>query len=525
MNAELGTNYQLFWGDLHKHMTGPGTDRNELDAVLGYARQHLDISVVQCYPFKWYRKGREGGIREESVGPDAEFESWWRDIQDASARNNCPKEFITVPAYEWNGNRTRWGDHNVYYKDEGNPLDQAWDLSTLLKNASDREALVVPHHTAYEVGNRGKEWTIYDDQLSPLAELYSSHGSSESIDSPVPMEQNPDTGPRTAGGTYVDGLNHGHRIGVIASNDGPGLPGTWGKGIAGIWASELTRDAVWEALKGRRTYGVTGDRITLWWSIDGHPLGSHVTETVERQATVHVDCPLPLDRVELIHDGNVERVYTHQDTVQKEESNRYRMLIEFGWGPTPEYGDFDETEFDWSGTIHARDGTVTAVQPRFSGFGQQYEFEDGECKFELVTSRDNQSYLLPEGDADRTTQGFVIEIAGGDDSSVVVDVDGERLEVQLKSARETNYLFTFDDECRNRLIEEFDLHDENIENPDIIYHNSRKVRVGRAHHESRCRASVEFDGLPASDDEDYYYVRAAQHNGQYAWGSPIWIDE
>ncbi|MFC4986846.1 DUF3604 domain-containing protein [Saliphagus infecundisoli] len=524
MSFESVANYQLFWGDLHKHMTGPGADRSELDTVLEYAQQHLDVSVVQCYPFKWYRKGREGGIREESVGPDAEFESWWDDIQAVSVRNNNPQEFVTFPAYEWNGNRTRWGDHNVYYKDEGNPLDQAWDLTSLLENASDREALVFPHHTAYDVGNRGKDWDIYEDQLSPVAEIYSSHGSSESIDSPVSMEQNPDTGPRTAGGTYVDGLNQGHHVGVIASNDGPGLPGTWGKGVAGIWATELTRDAVWEALKERRTYGVTGDRITLWWSIDGHPLGSHVTDTVKRQAVVDVDCPLPLDRVELIYNGDVERVYTHQDTSKDEESDCYRLLMEFGWGPTPEYGDFDETEFDWSGTIRARNGTVTEIQPRFRGFGQTYDFTDGECEFDLVTSRDNQSYLLPEGDADRTTQGFIVEVTGSDDTTIVVDVEDERLEIPLESARATNHLFAFENECRNRLIEEFELHDEDINNPDIVYHNSRKVRVSRAYHESSCQASVEFDELPASDDEDYYYVRVAQRNGQYAWGSPIWID-
>lgn len=525
MTPEVPAEYQEFWGDFHKHMTGPGADRSELDAVLGYASQHLDVSVVQCYPFKWYRKGLEGGIREESIGADPEFESWWEDIEDAAERNHRPGEFVTFPGYEWNGNRTRWGDHNVYYKTEGNPIDQSWDLPTLLDNMAAREALVLPHHTAYEVGNRGKDWDVYDEQLSPLAEVYSSHGSSESIDSPVSMDRNPDTGPRTSGGTYVDGLDRGHHVGAIASNDGPGLPGTWGKGIAGIWATELTRDGIWEALQDRRTFGVTGDRISLWWSMDGHPLGSRVTEAIERRATVEVDCPLPLDRVELVHDGDVASVYTHQDKSADDAPDAYRLLVEFGWGPTPEYGDFDETEFDWSGTIRATDGTVTAVQPRFSGFGQEYEFEDGACEFDVVTSRDEQSHLLPEGDADRTTQGFVVEVEGDDRTDIVVDVDGERFEVPLTAARAENHLFALVEESRDRLEDEFELREADIDNRDVVYHNARKVRVGRAHPESSCRASVEFDDLPSTDGEDYYYVRVAQRNGQYAWGSPIWVDD
>jgi hypothetical protein len=32
---------------------------------------------------------------------------------------------------------------------------------------------------------------------------------------------------------------------------------------------------------------------------------------------------------------------------------------------------------------------------------------------------------------------------------------------------------------------------------------------------------VTFD-LPQSDGEDYYYVRAAQVDGQFAWSSPVW---
>lgn len=525
MRSEPSDSYQLFWGDFHKHMTGPGADRDELDAVLGYARQHLDVSVVQCYPFKWYRKGREGGIRTESVGPDPEFESWWSDVQAAAERNNRAGEFVTFPAYEWNGNRDRWGDHNVYYRDEGYPLDQTLDLPALLENMSDRDALVLPHHTAYEIGNRGKDWDVYDEDLSPLTEVYSSHGSSESIDSPVPMDANPDMGPRTAGGTFVDGLDRGHRVGAIASNDGPGLPGTWGKGVAGVWATELTREAVWEALRERRTYGVTGDRIRLWWSMDGHPLGSRVTDAAERRATVDVDCPLPLDRVELLHDGAVERTYTHRDATAPEESNRYRLLVEFGWGPTPEYGDFDETTFEWAGTISATDGEVTAVEPRFRGFGQEYAFRDGDCEFDVVTSRDDHSHLLPEGDADRTTQGFVLEVDGDDETDVVVELDDERLVVPLERARETDHLFAFEAESRDRLAAEFELGDEEIDNGDVVYHNARKVRVGRAHHESRCRATVEFEDLPAGPGEDYYYVRAAQTNGQYAWASPIWLAE
>ncbi|MFC5278071.1 DUF3604 domain-containing protein [Halorubrum rubrum] len=517
--------YDLHWGELHKHMTGPGADLSKLDEVVGYARQHLDVSVVQCYPFKWYRRGREGGIREESTGYDAEFEDWWETIQAVSERHHDPGSFVTFPAYEWNGNRTRWGDHNVYYREEGYPLDCAWELPTLLENMGDRDAFVLPHHTAYEVGNRGKVWDVHDPDLSPVTEVYSSHGSSESIDSPVSMEMNRDMGPRTHGGTFQDALDRGHRIGAVASNDGPGLPGTWGNGVAGLWATELTRDGIWEALEARRTIGTTGDRISLWWSLDGHPLGSEVREPVSRNATVDVDCPRALDRVEIVHDGDVVETYLHDDPADQ-SPERYRMLIEFGWGPSPEYGDFESLEASWSGSVRATGGRLTAVQPRFKGFGQEYVFTDGECRFDLVTSREDVDGMLPELDADRSIQGFIVEIDGDVNTDIEIALDDrDALVVSLGDVFEDDTLFSFTEESQRRLESTFELSAEDVHNPDVVYHNARKVRCSRAVPRSACTATVTFDDLPATDGDDYYYVRAAQQDGQFAWASPIWVTD
>lgn len=518
--------FDLFWGDFHKHMTGPATDRAKLDTVLESAREHLDVSVVQCYPFKWYQKGRVAGIREESTGHDPEFDEWWTDIEAASGRYNDPGEFVTFPAYEWHGNRTRWGDHNVYYRDEGYQIDPAWTLPDLLENMADRDALVIPHHTGYEVGNRGKDWDAYDAELSPVSEVYSSHGSNESIDSPVAMDGNDDMGPRTSEGTYRAALDRGYRVGVIASNDGPGLPGTWNSGIAGVWATELTREAVWEALRERRTYGVTGDRIRLWWSLDGHPLGSAVESVADRRATVWVDCPRPLDAVELVHNGDVAESYTHRDKDVDAGAGRHRLLVEMGWGPTPNYGDFDSVEREWSGTIRVRDGTVTWAQPRFRGFGQSYELTDGECRFHVSTSRVEEDAMLPELDADRTTQGFVVEVDGDDASEVLVDLDdGETLTVPLADARTEDHLFSFTEESAERLETEFELSGSDLESTDVVYHNAHKVRVSRADSVEACGTTLAFENLPASEGLDYYYVRAGQRDGQYAWASPVWVDD
>ena len=51
----------------------------------------------------------------------------------------------------------------------------------------------------------------------------------------------------------------GHVIGVIASPDHSG-----GAGKAGVWAEELTRDGIINALRARHTFGTSGAKMALF---------------------------------------------------------------------------------------------------------------------------------------------------------------------------------------------------------------------------------------------------------------------
>lgn len=526
VNLDRPDQRELYWGDFHKHITGPVADAGNLDQVIEYTQCHLDIFPVLCYPFKWFRKGRESGIREETVGQDPEFLDDWEAIQEITEQYLAPGEFVTYPAYEWHGDRTRWGDHNIFYFDEGNPLDETEDLGDLYSNLRDRKALALPHHTGYTVGNRGKDWTEYDENLSPVMEVYSHHGSSEGMDTPVPMSQNDDMGPRTSGGTLIDGLNKGHHVGIIASNDAPGLPGSWNNGVAGVWATELSREGVWEALKNRRTYGSTGDRIELWWTLNNAPMGSIIEGESAEQCTVDVSCPRALDRVELIHDGDVVKSYTHQDKPH-ETTDRYTVLVEFGWGPNADYGDFDSVRTDWKGTAWIENGSIEEVYPRFTRFGQEYtQTSDGQCRFDLTTRRNDRERLLPGVDFGPHQQGLIFEFTGDESSEIHIELeDLEEFVVPLSEARDQATLFPLMEESYARMESEFELEEDDINNPDIVYHNARKLKVHTAHSVTECEASVEFDNLPTSEGEDYYYPRISQIDGQYAWGSPIWVSQ
>lgn len=516
MRSTIG-NYQVFWGDFHKHISEPESNLDRIDEALEDVKYNLDIYPVLCYPFEWRRRGLNRGFREESLRNRPRFLEWWERIESASEKHNDPGEFITFPAYEWNGNRRRWGDHNVIYRREGYPLDDTWNLSDLYDNLRSREAFALPHHTGYQVGERGKDWSVFAPELSPVTEVYSVHGSSEGVGTPVSMEGNPSMGPRTSGGNYVDALDNGRRVGAIASNDMGGLPGSWNKGVAGIWATELTREAVWEALESRRTYGTTGDRMELWFEVNGQPMGSVVDEPGEATAEVAIDCPQPLDRIELIHNGRVAETYCHQSRWRPDHSpGTYNVLVEMGWGPKADYGDWSERRLDWNGTATVENGDLIAVQPRFEGWGQRYEHTHNTCTFDITTERDSDDY--------EAVQGLILTVDVDGDSELHIDVDGyESMSVQFDEAFETDALFAFTDEAADRIDREFGVSADEIANPDVVYHNAAKLKIHPAYPRTACATEVTFDDLPVTGD-DYYYVRASQVDGQYAWTSPVWLE-
>ena len=119
-------------------------------------------------------------------------------------------------------------------------------------------------------------------------------------------------------GFYVqEALNRGYHFGIIAGSDthtsDPGnplvkhplFPHPHRVGIMAIYAKELTRQALWEALWARRVYATTGERILLDFKIDGHDMGEDLALSKPPLIHLMVAGTAPLAQVELIRNGQV----------------------------------------------------------------------------------------------------------------------------------------------------------------------------------------------------------------------------
>ncbi|MEE3258333.1 MAG: DUF3604 domain-containing protein, partial [Candidatus Latescibacterota bacterium] len=309
----------LYWGELHNH-SELGYGQGSLERSYEIAGSHLDF-----YAFTPHGLHADGGVPD---GYPVVVENWER-IRRAARENDRPGQFTCFPAYEWHS--AAWGHLHVLSVVDMESMYCARSLSDLQDHFRDRQAIVVPHHTAYE---RGVDWEGFDGELSPVVEIFSEHGSSERDSGLHPLLGH-SGGPAGYQYTVQHGLALGKRFGFTAGTDNhDGYPGGYGLGLTGIWAEENTRAGLFAALKKRRTTAVTGDRIEVLFRADDAWMGEVVRGSAERGLDYRVRGWDAVKSVELVRDNvPVQSAMPDYGAPPSAGPQRYRLRFEWGWGP------------------------------------------------------------------------------------------------------------------------------------------------------------------------------------------------
>jgi hypothetical protein len=282
--------FSRYWGDLHAQTESTvGTGSEEEYFSFGRNIARLDFISHQ---------GNDFQVTDQD----------WERLNRVIKQFNEPGKYVVFPGYEWSGNTSAGGDHNVIYKKDDQPIYRSshWQLPEVAENDrtpahpitelhqrlhENGNAIVIPH-----VGGRYADVRKYfDNALTPLVEIVSCWGVFEWM--------------------LWDALEQGHIAGVVCNSDGhKGRPGAEGPGAGqfGIYggltcvlAEELTRDAIFGALEKRRCYGTTGVRMGLWFEANGHPMGSVVQTMKPVELTAKVKGTGPLDSLLLYQGKNI----------------------------------------------------------------------------------------------------------------------------------------------------------------------------------------------------------------------------
>ena len=498
--ADAMPDYQLFWGDLHNH-NAVGYARGSLERTYEIAQEHLDFLAFTPHA-QWHDMPQmPNDAHMKWVNGFKVLDENWSKVQRMAREANRKGKFVSILAYEWHS--SFFGDYCVYYPGDDLPLARFEHVDDLQDYVRGTGAMIIPHHLGYKQGWRGANWDHLDTQVSPVMEIFSEHGLSEHDRAGRPFIRH-SNGPRWTRNTMHRALDRGLRAGVIASSDDHlGYPGAYGEGVVGIFAEELSREAILDGLWKRRTLAATGDRIQVEFKLNEQWMGAELPFARDREIEVSARGQDEIEKIEILKNNRVIARHFPEDHVWEHAPWPGEALcrIELGWGP---WADLNMARIaDWEATATIRDGKILSVTPCFQSGPYAEDRRDRvtdrtetACSFQVHTSR-LQAY------EDAATKSVILHLAGGENATLEIDL---RKPVELKFKRtlgelaENNEIeftgpFTSESFLVHRLV-----------TPDLFKARFKHVDQGR---EGRT---------------DWYYARVTQANGQQAWSSPIWVE-
>ncbi|GAB6008138.1 CehA/McbA family metallohydrolase domain-containing protein [Dysgonomonas reticulitermitis] len=497
---------KVYWGDIHNHCNltyGHGGMQEAFEA----ARQQLDFVSVTPHAMwpdipgkndlrlEWVIEYHESAFRRLRAGG-------WDKYVKMTNDYNKEREFLTFLTYECHS--MEHGDHVVLNYDLNAPLVECTSVEDLKQKLKETKTFITPHHMGYQEGYRGYNWKHFSEgDQTPFVEMYSRHGLAESDLGDYPYLH--DMGPRHWEGTIMYGLNQGHKFGIMGSTDQhAGYPGSYGDGRIGILATELTREAIWNALKNRKVCCATGDKIIIDFRINDATMGD-VIRGNKRHIYLNVIGESAIDYIDIVKNGQtIGRISGPLiPLMPSEDMVRAKVKFEFGWNR------FDEP-VKWEGTIKVSEGTVNEVTPCFRGApytAPMKGIKESPTLVNRILQKNEKGVQLEmystknPNTTTASTQAVIMDITMPKWGKLMLDFNGQRLEYTL------NELFV---------------------GTKTHFMNGWLSEAIQSHRAIPVSAFV-FEHFMTDDkpekDTDYYYIRVRQRDNQWAWSSPIWVEK
>lgn len=291
-----GKKLKLYWGDLHCHSGLTGDAEGEPDEILFYGRDRagLDVMVMQD------NDDVHGRILTEGEYYMGVAHSQWA---------TQPGRFVALPGYEWTQRTSDKGvprpelsafeqsvpggypnHRTVIYPQAGGPIVRYFEVEQDFGKMADAVhaagGILNSQHPAFKISDHPAEANL---EVTACWGIYI----------------------RSVPKRFHDELDKGRHTGFVGTSDShrrnPGLCG----GLTGIWAKELTPQAIHQALKEHRCFATNGSRIV----VDSRAQGMMSDSVVEAgtggtaKFSVFVRGTKPLTRVTLVGDGGTVKVF------------------------------------------------------------------------------------------------------------------------------------------------------------------------------------------------------------------------
>ena len=460
---------KTWWGDLHgqtRATVGTGT----IEEYFAFGREIalLDMMCHQANDFQV---------------TDEEWQRLRREIDRFHEDGRC----VIFVGYEWSGMTPGGGDRNVMFRGDVAALhrsshaevDDMRDAATdcfpvtdlFAQFAGRDDVMLIPH-----IGGRYADIVgFHDPALEPVVEIYSDWGRFEWL--------------------LEDALKQGYKVGVVANSDGhKGRPGashpgasTFGAygGLTCVLADSLTREAVFDAIKARRCYGVTAaQRIHVELAVNGLPMGAAGRSNGPVNVSGRAVGTGPIERIDIFRGLEHIRMVSPYTPASFEGSPRYRIA--------------------WAGSrVRGRD--------RLTTWDGHVELSAGRFVDAVAFAMENPEKGIRERSERRVSW---VSNTTGDDDGIDVTIDAP-----------ADAVFRFHSPVIESEVRVRELADGQTRS---IPAGGVDLRVFVRRLPARGHASeIRFehtDPSPTRGRTHPYWIRVTQEDGAQAWTSPVYLD-
>lgn len=460
--------WRRFWGDMHSGQSEVGCGVGSMAEYFTHARDAAGLQFLT-------HQGNDHYVSRDL----------WDLTRTETENFHEPGRFVTFLGCEWSPPTADGGDRNVFYRHDESRLrrsgrffqeddpDPEPDLTTAepFLEAMRHEPVLINMH----VGGRPTNLAWHAPEIERLAEIHSTHGTSEWF--------------------IKDALRRGYQVGITAGTDGiTGRPGAchpgWRNnrnvrnGLTAVYAEELTRTGIWEALQARRCYATSGERIGLWFAVDGQPMGSVLTTAGDPLVTIEVEGTAPLESIELLRD---DREICQWRLAGPSPAANGRHRIRLLWQGTAQRGTARAQRVPWDGTLNLEGGTVHVVEA--------VNFHGGEDRV----------------DQPHDTHVTWRNATAGNRAGLLLEVEGDEHTVCCFNSPQVQFSFPLAHVLKTPLAR----HAGGLD---------CKVTVGPAPDDNApTRASLTFRDHETRSRTCAYWVRVTQIDQAQAWSSPVYV--
>ena len=293
-----GKTYTLYYGEMHTHLGEYPGDR-----------------TIEMWTDRFYMNAMASGVLDFGAVSDHDWPSMtnskYRVEQAYSNVLSQEGRFEGFASYEWSGDaagRRRYGDRTIVFTKPFSPIFRITDpesnsIEELRQLLASENAIPWVHHVGAPWG--AVDWSKHDETFEPVVEVTSGHGVYETYDRERAVTDWLRRAP--VGKTSIqDGLAAGNRFGFVGSSDRhDGISG-YNTGMLAVFAKELSREAVLEGLRARRTYAVRGgEPIFVDFRVNGVFQGGEAESGSSLpNVSVKVKAQSPIEKIDIVSNGS-----------------------------------------------------------------------------------------------------------------------------------------------------------------------------------------------------------------------------